>query len=83
MRDAAKYTHGKNQSLAESFNHEITNLVPKAQPVASMYTPRVHLAILNHNLGRKGATFAVQAAKASSVSASFEVAHSEVVEKAV
>ena len=51
MRDAAKYTHGKNQSLAESFNHEITNLVPKAQPVASMYTPRVHLAILNHNLG--------------------------------
>ena len=48
---ADKYTHGRNQSLSESFNHEISNLVPKALPVASMYATRVHLAILSHNQG--------------------------------
>ena len=35
--NASLYAHGKNQSLVESFNHELSSLSPKDVPVASMY----------------------------------------------
>ena len=48
---ASAYAHGRNQSLVESFNHELSSLAPKDVPVASMYRSRVALAVLSHNDG--------------------------------
>lgn len=47
--NASDFAHGMNQSLVESFNHELSALAPKDVPVASMYHSRVALAVLSHN----------------------------------
>ena len=49
--NASSYAHGLNQSLVESFNHELSSISPKDVPVASMYRSRVALAVLSHNEG--------------------------------
>ena len=45
------FSHGKTQSLVESFNKEITEFAPKHLLVPSLYECRILLAVLKHNLG--------------------------------
>jgi len=46
-----KYSHGQNQSLAESFNKEICDFAPKNVCVPILYEARCLLAVLKHNYG--------------------------------
>ena len=48
--DASLFAHG-SQSLAESWNHEISAAAPKDVHAASLYEIRILLAVLKHNEG--------------------------------
>lgn len=45
------FAHGYTQSLAESWNHEISSAAPKDVCAPSLYEVRILLAVLKHNEG--------------------------------
>ena len=49
--NASKYSHGRNQSICESFNQSICVYAPKNVYAPILYRSRVHMAVCTRELG--------------------------------